>query len=115
ISATVWENADRQQSSEPQEWFPQASASQEGSDEQWWQSSAEPAEVEAVAEEPFAESFGDDYPPEVDTVEVPEGAVAVADQLDIPEVSYREEVKPAAELDEIEEILAGAFGETADP
>jgi len=109
VSAAVWENTERQ------EWFPQSSAPQEDSQEQWWQSSAEETDVQPATEETFAESYGDDNPPEVDTVEVPEGAVAVADQLDIPEVSYREEVKPATELDEIEEILAGAFGETADP
>jgi hypothetical protein len=72
---------------------------------------AAPAEEQAMEQE---SSFGDDYPPEIDTIDVPEGAVAVADQLDIPDIPYRDEVKPAAELDEIEEILAGAFGETAD-
>ncbi|MDZ5697015.1 SPOR domain-containing protein [Chelativorans sp. M5D2P16] len=55
-----------------------------------------------------------ELPPEVETVDVPEEAVAVADTLDIPDVPHREEVKPAAELDEIDELLAGAFGETGD-
>lgn len=53
---------------------------------------------------------GGDVPPEIETVEIPEKAVAVTDALDLPEVPYREDVKPAAPLDDIEELLAGAFG-----
>ncbi len=59
--------------------------------------------------------FGRNQPPDVDTVDIPEEAVPVADNLDVPEISYHDEVKSAGQLDEIEEILAGAFGETSDP
>lgn len=70
--------------------------------------SPEEASSPAAPEQHYEEA----WPPIIDTVEVPEDTVAIADNLDIPEVSYREEVKPAAQFDEIEEILAGAFGET---
>ncbi|MCT7375328.1 SPOR domain-containing protein [Chelativorans salis] len=86
------------------EWSPEALfAGLDGQD--WHQGGEHDAEPEAPAADPM--------PPEVDTVEVPEGAVALADNLDVPEVPYqKEEVK--AEFDEIEEMLAGAFGEGND-
>jgi len=59
-------------------------------------------------------SYSNYHQPEIETIEVAETAVAVAAPLDIPEVPYREEVKPTSDLDEIEEILAGAFGEMAE-
>ncbi len=52
--------------------------------------------------------------PEIETVEVAQAAVPVTHHLDIPEVRYREEVKPSTDFDEIEEILAGAFGEAVE-
>ncbi|WP_011581149.1 MULTISPECIES: SPOR domain-containing protein [Chelativorans] len=58
--------------------------------------------------------YGSHLPPEIDTVEIPENVVSAADQVDVPEISYREEAKPASDLNEIEEILAGAFGEIAE-
>ncbi|WP_159585881.1 SPOR domain-containing protein [Chelativorans xinjiangense] len=83
------------------EWSPEALFAGLG-DQDWHQDGEGDAEPEAPAADPM--------PPEVDTVEVPEGAVALADNLDVPDVPYqKEEVK--AELDEIEEMLAGAFGE----
>lgn len=55
--------------------------------------------------------------PEVETVDVPGEGIAPTDNLDLPDVRYGEE--PAkSELDEIEELLAGAFsapGRTAEP
>ncbi|WP_274424133.1 SPOR domain-containing protein [Chelativorans sp. YIM 93263] len=54
-------------------------------------------------------------PPQVETVDVPERAVALADNLDIPDVPYREEKQQTGHFDEIEEILAGAFGGPAAP
>ncbi|HEU4986476.1 MAG TPA: SPOR domain-containing protein [Rhizobiaceae bacterium] len=49
--------------------------------------------------------------PEIETVEVPDQAVAMADDLDIPELDLEEDVPPASEFDELEAELAGAFGE----
>src|SRR5690606_11809688 len=51
-----------------------------------------------------------DGPPEIETIEIREKAVAITESLDLPHVPYREEVKPAAQLDDIEELLSGAFG-----
>lgn len=51
-----------------------------------------------------------DGPPEIDTVEIPEKAVAITESLDLPHAPYREEVKSAVQVDEIEELLSGAFG-----
>lgn len=53
-------------------------------------------------------------PPEVDTVEVPGEPVALPEDLDIPELNYREETTRANPFDDLESELAGAFGETAD-
>ncbi|WP_163271988.1 SPOR domain-containing protein [Chelativorans alearense] len=86
------------------EWSPEALFAGLG-DQDWHQGGEGDAEPEAPVADPM--------PPEVDTIEVPEGAVALADNFDVPEVPYqKEEVK--AELDEIEEMLAGAFGEGND-
>lgn len=49
--------------------------------------------------------------PEIETVEVPDQAVAIADDLDIPDLDLEEDVPPASEFDELEAELAGAFGE----
>ncbi|WP_265519011.1 SPOR domain-containing protein [Nitratireductor luteus] len=71
---------------------------------------------EPAAGEPAFDAY--DGAPEIDTVDVPGEAVAVADALDVPEVPYREPVKSSAEFDEIDEMLSGAFGaidELAEP
>ena len=56
-----------------------------------------------------------DGAPEIDTVEIPEKAVVVTEDLDLPHVPYQEDVKPAAQLDDIEELLSGAFGSLEQP
>ena len=116
-SAPSWEEqADEGEAAHSrEEWQPSAAAEDEIV--RGWDDTAPHAEAQAFdAEEQDAapQTYSDYLPPEVETVEVPESAVAIADHLDIPEVPYREEVKPASDLDEIEEILAGAFGEIAE-
>lgn len=49
--------------------------------------------------------------PEIETVEVPDEAVPQTDQLDLPEVNYQDEKPAQSEFDDLEELLAGAFGE----
>ncbi|MCO5073708.1 MAG: SPOR domain-containing protein [Rhizobiaceae bacterium] len=49
--------------------------------------------------------------PDIETVDVPEAAVALADDLDIPEVDYTEE--PSPQFDDLDAELAAAFGEPA--
>ncbi|WP_309085392.1 SPOR domain-containing protein [Chelativorans sp.] len=95
-----------------EDWLPQLAASSAVATHHQWQyaEAGQQAEPAGHSLTPFEE----DGPPELETVDVPEDTLALADQLDIPEVPYREEVKPAAEFDEIEEMLAGAFGEAAE-
>jgi SPOR domain len=51
--------------------------------------------------------------PDIETVEVPEAAVALADDLDIPEVAFDDDL-PAADFDDFEAELASAFGQHTD-
>ena len=55
--------------------------------------------------------FADDMP-EVETVDIPEAAVAFADDLDIPELAYEDDAPAAAPYDDFDSDFAGAFGET---
>lgn len=71
----------------------------------------QPDPIEEAQGEPDVARNTDGFAPEVETVDVPEKAVALTDHLDIPDVPYKEE-QPTAQFDEIEEILAGAFGDT---
>lgn len=48
---------------------------------------------------------------DIDTVDVPEGAVALADDLDIPDIDYTEDAAPV--FDDLDAELAAAFGEPA--
>lgn len=48
---------------------------------------------------------------DIDTVDVPEGAVALADDLDIPDIDYAEDGAPV--FDDLDAELAAAFGEPA--
>src|SRR5690606_973850 len=97
------------------------------SDTRFWESSGQ---ICAQDEEPVASPSDDEFalepetsfetgyaggaefdgPPEIETIEIREKAVAITESLDLPHVPYREEVKPAAQLDDIEELLSGAFG-----
>jgi hypothetical protein len=51
--------------------------------------------------------------PDIDTVEVPENAVALADDLDIPDISFEDDLPLAADLDDFEAELASAFNQQA--
>jgi SPOR domain len=49
--------------------------------------------------------------PDIETVDVPESAVALADDLDIPDVAFEDEVPLAADFDDFEAELAAAFNQ----
>lgn len=57
----------------------------------------------------------DDDVPDIETIDVPESAIAVADDLDIPEVAYEEDVRPAPVFDEFESEFAAVFAEPQQP
>lgn len=61
-----------------------------------------------------SEAVAGDGPPEVDTVDIQDSPAALPDDLDIPEVEEEPDVLPAAELDDFEAELAGAFGSLGD-
>lgn len=119
---TGWKASDRndnwqqQAADRPAEQEPAAQAYDSGyasyaQADQSWADDASQAE----AFEPTAGAAAYDGPPEIETVDIPEKAVAVTDNLDIPHVPYREEVKSTAQLDDIEELLSGAFGSLDQP
>ncbi len=49
--------------------------------------------------------------PDIETVDVPESAVALADDLDIPDVAFEDDVPLAADFDDFEAELAAAFNQ----
>jgi SPOR domain len=49
--------------------------------------------------------------PDIETVDVPESAVAFADDLDIPDVAFEDDVPLAADFDDFEAELAAAFNQ----
>jgi hypothetical protein len=51
--------------------------------------------------------------PDIETVDVPETAVALADDLDIPDVAFEDDLPLAADFDDFEAELASAFGQQA--
>src|SRR5690606_29338541 len=57
-------------------------------------------------------AYGDDLP-DIETVEVPEQAVALSDDLDIPEVPYQDEPAPA--YDDIDAEFASLLNEMNSP
>lgn len=91
----------------------------ESGETQWSEPESAPARYEAEAPD-YGESlhygesphYGESYdgPPDIETIEIPERAVAITESLDLPHVPYHEDVKPAAQLDDIEDLLSGAFG-----
>jgi len=52
----------------------------------------------------------DDFP-EIETIDVPEDAIALADDLDLPDLEYDD--SPAPSFDDLDAELAAAFGEPA--
>ncbi len=53
--------------------------------------------------------------PDIDTVDVPERAIAVDDDLDIPEIAYQDEQVATEDFDAFEADLASAYGDMAQP
>ncbi len=51
--------------------------------------------------------------PDIETVDVPEAAVALADDLEIPDVAFEDDLPLAADFDDFEAELASAFGQQA--
>lgn len=60
-----------------------------------------------------AQSYSD-YP-EIETIDVPEQAVALADDLDIPELTFEEDVPVAAAYDDLDAEFAGLLNDMATP
>ncbi len=56
-----------------------------------------------------AKASWNEYIPELETVDVPEGKVELTDELDLPEIAYRDETPPPAADDELELQLASVF------
>ncbi|MDP3897455.1 MAG: hypothetical protein Q8Q62_12340, partial [Mesorhizobium sp.] len=84
----------------------------------WTQSAAAaPADVaemdDAVDIDDFSELMeaGDHFAPEIDTVDVPDGSVALTDELDIPDLAHDDPVPMAAEFDNLESEFASAFSQ----
>ena len=62
------------------------------------------------------QSYGSRAPanvPDIETTEVPEAAVALADDLEIPEVAFEDDMPFAPDFDDFEAELASAFGQQA--
>ena len=53
-----------------------------------------------------------DAAPDIETIDVPETAVAMADDLDIPELAYEEDEPAGQAFDDIDADFAAAYGET---
>jgi hypothetical protein len=77
-----------------------------------------PAEYEAAqdhdGEAGYAPSAYEDFP-DIETIEVPEQAVALADDLDIPEISAEENVPPPAVYDDLDAEFAGLLSDMNAP
>lgn len=77
--------------------------------------SAAQGTLETAYDEEAAAAPADDPSgqPLIDIVDIPEDAAALPDDLDIPEVKEEPQVLGAAEFDDLEAQLAGAFGSLA--
>jgi hypothetical protein len=78
-----------------------------------------PAEYEAAAaqddgEADHAPSAYEDFP-DIETIDVPEQAVALADDLDIPELAAEEQVPPPAVYDDLDAEFAGLLSDLNAP
>lgn len=62
-----------------------------------------------------ASDASDNDVPDIETIDVPESTIAVTDDLDIPEVTYEEEVRPAPIFDEFESEFAAVYAEPQQP
>lgn len=66
-----------------------------------------------VEEEELPAETGYDAVPDIETVDVPETAVAVADELDIPELAYDDRRPHAPAYDDIDADFTAAFNDTS--
>jgi len=90
----------------------------------WQQPAAAPAAATQQTEASFEQmnynqnaysaSDFNEYP-DIETVEVPEQAVALADDLDIPELTFEEDVPVAPAFDDLDAEFAGILNEMTSP
>lgn len=72
-------------------------------------------EPEGEPEEAFAQAHGGyDDAPEIETVDVPENAIALADDLDLPELAFEED-EPAQAYDDLDAEFATLLNEMNSP
>ena len=82
---------------------------------------SEPAVAERTNSAPAYARHDDEPParsaydaaPDIETIDVPETAVAMADDLDIPELAYEEDEPAGQVFDDIDADFAAAYGETS--
>ena len=82
---------------------------------------SEPAVAEPTNSAPAYARHDDEAParsaydaaPDIETIDVPETAVAMADDLDIPELAYEEDEPAGQAFDDIDADFAAAYGETS--
>jgi hypothetical protein len=85
-----------------------------------WRQEAAPAPVEAYQQEAPQDNHGDpsasyeDFP-DIETVEVPEHAVALADDLDIPELAVEEKLPQPTVYDDIDTEFVSLLNEMNSP
>ncbi|MHA6643401.1 SPOR domain-containing protein [Mesorhizobium sp. A623] len=72
-----------------------------------WQ--AEPEAEPVLDEQPAAASFNE--MPDVETIDVPERVVALADDLDIPELAFEQDRPASASFDDLDVEFAGMLGD----
>ncbi|GAA2822758.1 sporulation related protein [Aminobacter aminovorans] len=75
---------------------------------------AEPA-VDDLEAELFAAVSSFDDAPDIETVDVPEKAVALADDLDIPELSFEDDAPPAPAFDDLDGEFSNLMNEMNAP
>ncbi|MBB6466669.1 hypothetical protein HNQ96_002534 [Aminobacter lissarensis] len=95
----------------PEAYVPEAYA-QQAEPEAYAQ--ADPAVDDLEAELFAAVSFFDDAP-DIETVDVPEKAVALADDLDIPELSFEDDAPPAPAYDDLDGEFSNLMNEMNAP
>lgn len=74
-------------------------------------SQAAPASHLHAAASNWRPAATDEDIPDIETVDVPESAMALADDLDIPELAYEDEVRAAPAFDEFESEFAAVFAD----
>lgn len=78
-----------------------------------YEADAPEASYDGGAADDYVQAAGDEYGvPEIETVDVPENAYAVADDLDLPELAFAVDAAPARGYDNFERDLAAAYAES---